>query len=171
MSRYRFITIERAHYPVRQLCTVLQVSASGFYDWLKRTPSRRAQTNNVSMAALSDRIRQAHARSRQTYGYLWVHAELRANGEWVSKHRIVRLMRQMALQIRGQRRFRVTTQPNVQHRRAPNRLRGDFSATQPNQKWVADVTFTPPLRKTGSTWQLSRILSRAGSSAGRWANV
>ncbi len=73
MSRYRFVAEQRNVYPVRRLCAVLRVSASGFYDWLKRTPSRRPQAN----AALSARIRQVHERSRQTYGYLRMHAELR----------------------------------------------------------------------------------------------
>jgi hypothetical protein len=51
VSRYRFIAQERTSYPVRQLCAVLGVPASGFYDWLKRQPSRREQAN----AALSQR--------------------------------------------------------------------------------------------------------------------
>ena len=137
MSRYRFIAEARADYPVRQLCAVLQVSASGFYDWLKRTPSRRAQAN----AALSARIRQVHERSRQTYGYLRVHAELHANGERVGKHRVARLMRQLQLKTKGRRRFRTTTQRDETHRRAPNLLKGDFKATRPNDKWLCDITY------------------------------
>lgn len=137
MSRYRFIAEQRIHYPVRQLCKVLQVSASGFYDWLKRKPSRRAQAN----AALAERIRSVHARSRQTYGYLRVHAELRACGERVGKHRVARLMRQMDLKTKGRRRFRVTTRRDATHRRAPNLLAGDFKATQANDKWLADITY------------------------------
>lgn len=139
MSRYRFIAQERGHYRVRQLCAVLQVSPSGFYDWLKRKPSPRSRAN----AALSQRIRQVHEASRQTYGYLRVHAELRAKGEQVGKHRVARLMRQMGLQTKGRRRFRVTTQRDQTHRRAPNLLAGDFSATQPNDKWLSDITYIP----------------------------
>lgn len=137
MSRYRFIAAQRAEYPVRRLCAVLQVSVSGFYDWQKRTPSRRAQAN----AALAARIRDVHERSRQTYGYLRVHAELRANGEQVGKHRVARLMAQMGLQTRGRRRFKVTTQRDERHRRVPNVLAGDFSASQPNEKWLSDITY------------------------------
>lgn len=136
MSRYRWIAAERANYPVRRLCAVLAVSASGFYAWLKRGPSRRAQAN----AALSARIRQVHERSRQTYGYLRVHAELCASGERVGKHRVARLMRRMDLQTKGHRRFRVTTQGREDHQRAPNLLNGDFTATRPNEKWLADIT-------------------------------
>jgi putative transposase len=118
---------------------VLRVSVSGFYDWLKRAPSRRTQAN----AALSERIRQVHERSRQTYGYLRVHAELRAQGERVGKHRVARLMVQMGLQTKGRRRFKTTTQRDARQRRAPNVLGGDFSATRLNEKWLADITYIP----------------------------
>lgn len=139
MSRYRFIVRERRNYPVTRLCAVLQVSVSGFYDWLKRTPSRRAQAN----VALSQRIRQVHEHSHQTYGYLRVHAELCANGERVGKHRVARLMRQMGLQTKGRHRFRRTTRRDEAHRRAPNLLNGDFKATRPNDKWLSDITYIP----------------------------
>lgn len=139
MSRYGFIATERRHYPVRRLCAVLQVSVSGFYDWLKRQPSRRSQANEV----LAVRIRAVHEASRQTYGYLRVQAELRAQGEQVGKHRIARLMRQMGVCTKGQRRFKGTTRRDERHRRAPNVLAGDFTAAQPNDKWVSDITYIP----------------------------
>ncbi|MBK9125338.1 MAG: IS3 family transposase [Chloroflexi bacterium] len=137
MSRYRFIAEERRVYPLRRLCAVLKVSVSGFYDWLKRTPSRRAQANH----GLSARIRAVHEASRQTYGTLRVQAELRAHGERAGKHRIARLMRQMGLQTKGRRRFKTTTQRDATHRRAPNLLAGDFTAKQSNEKWLSDITY------------------------------
>ena len=139
MSRYWFIVEQRAAYPLRRLCAVLGVSVSGFYAWLKRKPSRRAQAN----AALAARIQAVHEASRQTYGYLRIHAELRAQGEQVGKHRVARLMAQMGLQTKGRRRFKVTTQREETHRHAPNLLAGDFSATQPNEKWLSDITYIP----------------------------
>lgn len=139
MSRYRFIAAQRAVYPVRRLCAVLQVSVSGFYDWLKRDRSPRARTNE----ALAGRIRAVHETSRQTYGYLRVQAELRAQGERVGKHRVARLMAQLGLVTKGRRRFKGTTQRDDSHRRAPNVLAGDFKATQPNDKWLSDITYIP----------------------------
>ena len=139
MSRYRFIAEQAGSYPLRRLCAVLEVSASGFYAWCKRKPSPRAQAN----AELAARIRAVHEMSRQTYGYLRVHAELRAQGERVGKHRVARLMAQMGLVTKGRRRFKVTTRRNERHRRAPNVLAGDFSAQQPNDKWVSDITYIP----------------------------
>ena len=137
MNRYQFIAAQRTVYPVRRLCAVLRVSVSGYYEWLKRTPSRRTEANE----ALAARIRAVHEASRQTYGYLRVHAELRAHGEQVGKHRVARLMGQMGLVTKGRRRFKTTTQRDEKHRHAPNVLLGNFSATQPNEKWLSDITY------------------------------
>ena len=137
MSRYRFISDQRQTYPVLRLCQVLEVSVSGFYGWLKRAPSQRERAN----ATLSERIRVIHAHSRQTYGSLRVHAQLRAEGERVGKHRVARLMRQDDLRPRQQRRFRRTTQADKRHAAAPNVLAQDFHATGPNEKWLVDMTY------------------------------
>lgn len=137
MSRYRFIAEQRTVYPLRRLCAVLKVSVGGFYNWLKRTPSRRAQANQE----LSVRIRAIHEASRQTYGVLRVQAELRAQGERVGKQRIARLMRETGLLTKGRRRFKTTTRRDETHRRAPNVLAGDFTARRPNEKWLADITY------------------------------
>ncbi|HYO88355.1 MAG TPA: IS3 family transposase [Candidatus Limnocylindrales bacterium] len=108
MSRYQFIAAERKRWPVSRMCAVLAVSVSGFYDWVKRPPSRRAQANKV----LATQIVAIHAHSRQTYGYLRIHAQLQAEGARVGKHRVARLMRQQGLQPRQLRRWRRTTQPD-----------------------------------------------------------
>jgi putative transposase len=139
VSRYPFIAQQQADYPIRRLCAVLKVSVSGFYEWLKRKPSQRAQANE----ALAARIRAVHEGSRQTYGYLRIHAELRAAGERVGKHRIARLMAQMNLKTKGQRRFKGTTQRDNRHQHAPNVLAGNFTASQPNEKWLSDITYIP----------------------------
>ncbi len=52
-------------------------------------------------------------------------------------------MAQMGLQTKGRRRFKRTTQRAETHRCAPNRLAGNFTATQPNEKWLADITYIP----------------------------
>lgn len=139
MSRYAFIARERTTWPVTRMCRVLAVSESGFYAWLKRTPSRRAQAD----VRLSLRVREVFARSRQTYGYLRIHAQLRAEGERVGKHRVARLMRQAGLRPRSLRRRRVTTRSNPTRPAAPNELAQDFRATGPNQKWLVDLTYLP----------------------------
>ena len=66
----------QADYPIATMCRVLGVSSSGYHAWVKRRPSRRAETDAVLIAA----IRAAHTASRGTYGAPRVHAD----PTWVS---------------------------------------------------------------------------------------
>jgi len=53
-------------YPVTTMCRVLEVSTSGYYAWLKRSPSKRA----VADAALTEMISEIHTMSAGAYGAL-----------------------------------------------------------------------------------------------------
>ena len=64
----------QADFPVHAMCRVLDVSTSGFYAWRERAPSRRQFDDTV----LTERIRQVHIASRETYGMPRVRAELEA---------------------------------------------------------------------------------------------
>ena len=138
--KYAFVDEHRARYPVEQLCRALEVTASGYYAWRRRPPSPRALANQ---ALLVD-IRASHARSRRTYGSPRVHADLVAQGQRCSRHRVARLMRQDRLQARPRRRFRpTTTQVDRSLPVAPNRLQRPFQASTPNQTWLSDITYVP----------------------------
>ena len=80
----------QAAYPITTMCRLLGVSSSGYHAWVKRQPSRRAETD----AALTADIRAAHAASHDTYGAPRIHAELAGNGIRVGRKRVARLMRQ-----------------------------------------------------------------------------
>ncbi len=54
----------QADFPVTTLCRVLGISPSGFYAWMKRPPSARAEGDMVLLAE----IRESHATSDETYG-------------------------------------------------------------------------------------------------------
>lgn len=56
------------------MCRVLEVSKSGYYVWLKRPLSKRAQEDIV----LTKQIRKFHKRSKGTYGAPRIHADLAA---------------------------------------------------------------------------------------------
>ena len=121
------------------MCSVLGVSVSGYYAWRQRPLSRREEANQ----ALVQRISRLHHGSHQTYGSPRIWAELRAEGEQCSRNRVARLMRLYHLGARRPRRYTVTTQSQHQYPVAPNVLGRDFSASAPNQKWVADITYVP----------------------------
>jgi len=115
----------QAVHPVRTMCRVLGVSHSGFYDWLERTPSKRSIEN----AVLTERIRQIHAASHESYGRPRIRAELREQGTRVSGKRIARLMRQAGLRgISRRRGFTVTTRRDARQRPAPDLVQRRFEA-------------------------------------------
>jgi putative transposase len=138
MSCYRLIDAEKASYPVSVLCRVLRVSRSGYYDWKTRLPSKRAKENT----SLTEKIREIHARSRGTYGYPRVHAELKALGVRCSRGRVARLMRKDGLRgcLRGRRR-RHTTRQDPLAIPAPDLVKRNFAAPAPNRLWTADITY------------------------------
>ena len=125
---------------VRAMCRVLRVSASGYYAWRDRLPSPRSVAN----AVLSERIRQVHAESHQTYGMPRVRAELIDQGLVVSRKRVAALMRQHGIRgISRRRGFTVTTRRDVRQRPAPDLVQRKFEADGPDQLWVADMTYVP----------------------------
>jgi putative transposase len=89
VSAFRLIEAERANYPVAVLCRMLEVSKSGYYAWRSRAPSKRSREDY----ALTQKIREVHRRSRETYGSPRVHAELRTLGVRCGRRRVARLMR------------------------------------------------------------------------------
>jgi putative transposase len=140
VSIYRFIDAEKATYPVSMLCRVMKVSRSGYHAWKDRPPSKRARQN----AALTERIREIHHRSRETYGYPRVHAELRAVGIHCNRKRVARLMRKDGLRgcMRGPRRKHTTRQDPLAIP-APDLVGRNFCAPAPNRLWTADITYLP----------------------------
>jgi putative transposase len=138
VSSYRLIDAEKTSYPVSMLCRVLKVSRSGYYAWRDRPPSKRA-TENVT---LTEQIREIHHRSRGTYGYPRVHAELRALGVRCSRKRVARLMRKDGLRgcMRGRSRKQTTRQSPLAIP-APDLVERNFAAPALNRIWTADITY------------------------------
>src|SRR5438093_9363312 len=142
MSRFRFIAAEKVSYPVVRLCSVLEVSTSGFYAWERRQASQRSRHD----AALTEHIRSVHTNSHCTYGAPRIHAELRATGTRVGKKRVARLMRNAGLAGRCPKRFRRTTIPaDRPAAEPPDLLRRDFQPSSPDWLWGADLSYAGTL--------------------------
>jgi transposase InsO family protein len=135
--RFAFIDVEKASYPLRILCRVLQVSKSGFYAWRRRKPSNR----DLEDERLRPQIVGAFKIGRGTYGSPRVQSELVGQGIEVGRGRVARLMRELGLQGLSPRKFRVTTDSNHDEAIAPNVLSRDFVAGKPNEKWATDITY------------------------------
>jgi putative transposase len=134
------MSANQATFPVAAMARVLGVSKAGFYAWLHRPPSGHAEAD----AALLKRIKTVHASSRQIYGAPRVHAELRHHGHAHGRKRIARLMRDAGLVGASHRHSGpTTTRRDKDARPAPDLVDRNFTATAPNQLWVADITYVP----------------------------
>ena len=129
----------QADYPVRTMCRLLGVSPSGYYAWCQRGQSRRAQED----AALTAEIRRCHEASNGIYGAPKIHAQLAAQGIRVGRKRVARLMREAGLRGVCRRRWVRTTIRGQSHRPAPDLVERDFTASGPDELWVADITYVP----------------------------
>ena len=119
--------------PVRVACRVLQVSASGFYEWRTRPPSAR----QVADEQLLETIRQIHSGSRGTYGSPRVHAELRLGlGVRCGRKRVERLMARAGICGVHRRKGRSRPAPAVHDDLVARR----FHADGPDRLWVTDIT-------------------------------
>jgi putative transposase len=123
---------------LKMSCRLLGVASSGFCMWRQRPPSARS----IRRAWLTDVITEIWDRSRQTYGWRRIRAELAdAYGQVVNKKLIQSIMRERAISGLPKRRKgranlvnRVTTQDLVKR---------DFNRDGPNQLWMTDITEHP----------------------------
>ena len=129
----------QAEFPVRTMCRVLGVSASGYYEWRDREPSARARDD----AALLESIEGHHLASRGTYGSPRIHTDLAEEGVHVGRKRVARLMRGAGIVGVSRRRFCVTTRRDRDAVVAPDLVERQFEADGPDELWVADITYIP----------------------------
>jgi putative transposase len=118
------------------MCHVLGISTSGYYAWCRRSDSAHAQRDRQ----LRVLVRASFEASKQRYGSPRIHADLREQRVRVSRKRVVRLMQEDGLQARARKRFTCTTMSNHDQPVAANLLDRQFTADQPNRRWVGDTT-------------------------------
>ena len=118
------------------MCRCLQVSPSGYYAWESRVPSARESDN----ARLLTRIREIHDDSGGIIGAPRMHEDLVAEGEPASRNRIARLMAAHGIQGWPRKRNKRLGRPSLRPRGIENRLERDFTALEPDAKWVTDIT-------------------------------
>jgi putative transposase len=132
------VSENQAVYPIATMCRLLGVSASGYYAWAKRRPSRRARED----AALLSQIRMAHVASHGTYGAPRIQIDLAERGLRVGRKRVARLMTAAGIAGVSRRKF-MTTTVRRGGRAAPDLVDRDFTAEKPDLLWVADITYIP----------------------------
>ncbi len=136
--KFGFVAKHRGTWPVDVLCEALGISRSGFYAWRTRPLSQRSRTD----AEILVTVRSSFLLSDRTYGSRRILDDVLDAGHLCGRQRVARLMREEALWARPRRRARpMDTGERPMHTLAPNVLDRQFTASAPNQKWVADFTY------------------------------
>jgi putative transposase len=133
-----FIDEHRERFGVEPICETLGVSASAYYQ--RATGQRSAR--QIEDERLLGVIEELHAANYCAYGSRRMWKALRREGEQVGRSRVERLMRQNAIQG-AKRRGKPwrTTKADPAALRSPDRVKRDFTASRPDEKWFADFTY------------------------------
>ena len=157
--KYRVIERFRGKYSIEAMCTVLEVSRSGYYAW------RTRQGKEAKDQWLVDLIVECQQHSKQTYG-------IRRVQRWLQRHKkkhvnikaILRVMRKLNLLSVVRRRRTYTRYQQAVHK-YPNLLNRCFDQMQPNQFWVTDITYIPI---PGSMLYMCAVLDLCGKAVLAW---
>lgn len=144
-----FIDQHKHEFGIEPICRTLtaagtQIAPSTYYAFKTRTPSQRA----IRDEELLVEIRRVHGENFGVYGARKVHAQLRREGIDVARCTVERLMRAAGLRGISRAKGPRTTVPGSGPDRRPDLVERDFTATAPNQLWVADITYC----RTFSGW-------------------
>ena len=121
-----------------QMASILGVSRSGYYDFMRRKPSPRFFEN----ATLLEQIKTIYKDSLNTYGSPRIHAELKERGITCSRQRVAKIMKNHNIQAKMHKKFRRTTKRSDHLNFKPqDLLKQNFNVHHPNTVWVADMTY------------------------------
>ena len=142
-----FIERNRSQYGVESMCSMLHIAPSTYCEHAaRRRDPDRLPARTKRYALLCVEIDRVWRENRQVYGARKVWKQLNREGQQVARCTVARLMRDMGLRgvVRG-RNFK-TTIADDSALRPPDLVDRDFTATRPNQLWVADLTYVATWR-------------------------
>jgi len=95
-KKFAFIDAHRQHFQVARMCSVLDVSENGYFNWRKRGISQRKQDDEQ----IAKHIEDIYRSSGGSYGSPRIHAELKKQGMHYGRKRIARIMRERHISAR-----------------------------------------------------------------------
>ena len=136
--KYAWIDGQHKEFGLGEMCSVLDVSISGYRAWKRGGMPGRKRLTDTQMLLL---IQAIHAEFKGIYGSPRMVRELRGFGLPASKPRVERLMRKNNIHARHKRRYKVTTDSKHNLPVAPNLLNRNFTPDAPNLVWASDITY------------------------------
>ena len=133
---------EKSNFTLARMAGLLGVSRSGYYAWLGRAPSDQA----LRQERIEQKVSWFHGQSDEVSGSPRILADLRADGEIISRKTVAAAMRRLGLRGICPKRWRTTTVTDSTDTYPADAVKRVFDAGALNTVWVGDITY---LR----TWQ------------------
>ena len=135
--RYKFLKEHRGEFgSIRKACRVLEVSRSGYYEYL----GRRKSTRQIESEALSGFVEEKFQSHKGRYGYRRINRELRKDGIYVSEKRVLKAMRGLGLQAKGATRKHRKAKPVEKGDPRINLVNRVFAVDGKNRLWVGEYS-------------------------------
>jgi len=136
--KYAWIDRQYKEFGLGEMCSVLNVSISGYRAWKRGGKPERKRLTDTQMLLL---IQSIHAEFKGIYASPSMVREMRGCGFPASKKRVERLMYENNIHARHKRRYKVTTDSKHNLPVAPNLLNRNFTPDAPNLVWTSDITY------------------------------
>lgn len=135
--RYEFIREQQKDYPVRILCSVMQVAKSAYYKYLYN----KDKAKKSSDIRLIIELKVLDKKSNSSYGSRRMMRSLIKDGYKIGRYKVRRLMKENNISCKQRRRYTITTKSDHALPLANNILDRKFSVERPNKVWAADITY------------------------------
>ena len=153
---------QHTEFKISRMCQFLEVSRSGYYEWLGRPP----RPPTAADQEVQDKIQRYFAQGRGTYGTRRIKHLLAQEGLQVSRRRIGRVLAQAGLRCHTRRKFKAPTAAGQAQTVAPNQLNREFTVQVPDTVYVGDITYLP----TGEGWlYLAIVLDLCSRAVVGWS--
>ena len=129
--------IARLRRELRDAQDALDVSRSGYQEWLHHVPSDTEKRRKTVKAKIQD----IYDASRQNYGAPKITVELRKTGEVISERTVGTYMRQMGIRAQWSKPWTITTKDSDFSTELQNILDEQFNPDRPNAVWCSDITY------------------------------
>lgn len=120
------------------MCKVLEVKNSNYYSYQKRIANK---TENPDHDDIIRWIQDIAKFSGYTYGERRIKAALDALSFPMSRYKVAKLMKEAGVWVRSKKKYKVTTNSNHKQPVFDNLLKREFDVAQPDQAYVADITY------------------------------
>jgi len=127
----------KREFTIKAMATVLEVSRSGYYTWLRPKQNDKEQERIF----LAENILRVFKESKRSYGSPRIYQQLKTEGISCGRHKIARTMRQLEIIARKKRKYKKPVTQRHDRSFAANMLNRQFNYSKPNRAWVSDVSY------------------------------